>query len=212
VAGFDLRTEGVDRLQRVARALREADASGQLKRDMTSALRKASGPGLDKARANMMAERLPADNVEGARSEAPRGGGGQLGRARVLRAQKRTRIHARGGAPVLTERQLRAIAAKAPLRATIAAAMTVSVITSPGRAGVTVKVSKAKLRAFGIQSLPYDIEQGSWRHPVLGNRSVWVTQHGQTWFRPAMISTGPLAQRELERVLNEFADRINRSI
>lgn len=70
------------------------------------------------------------------------------------------------------------------LRARVAAAIEARVYTghSPG---VTIFVRKSRLGAE--RRLP-DLMDGSprWRHPVMGNRSVWVRQFAPQWWYPTL--------------------------
>lgn len=51
--------------------------------------------------------------------------------------------------------------------------------------------------------------QRGWRHPVYGNRNVWVTQRtGGSWFRVAMQNGHDATQRRLTEVLEDAADRV----
>ncbi|MEU6674757.1 hypothetical protein [Streptomyces sp. NPDC046925] len=59
-------------------------------------------------------------------------------------------------------------------------------------------------------SLPrYLDDPRGWRHPVFGQRDVWVTQHtGGSWFRATIAEHRPQMAHELERVLENAAETI----
>lgn len=51
--------------------------------------------------------------------------------------------------------------------------------------------------------------QAGWRHPVFGNRNVWVHQEsGISWFKETMQDGRKETRRRLQRVINEAVDSI----
>lgn len=57
--------------------------------------------------------------------------------------------------------------------------------------------------------IPRGMDAHGWRHPVFGNRNEWVTQHGAfSWFMDAMQGGRSDGEQNLERMLNEVAERI----
>lgn len=68
------------------------------------------------------------------------------------------------------------------LRATIARSIQTKITTSGSRTGVRIRIDGTKLPA-DQQKLPKALDSANgWRHPVFGNKSVWVTQKGQPWW------------------------------
>lgn len=59
-------------------------------------------------------------------------------------------------------------------------------------------------------ALPRGMDNGmkGWRHPVYGNRDVWVQQRGGSWFREPIASEGGTVERKLTNVLEQMADNI----
>lgn len=55
------------------------------------------------------------------------------------------------------------------------------------------------------------MNRGRLRHPVFGNRQVWVTQQIRPgWFSRPMAAGAPAVRRELNHVLEDFAGRLER--
>lgn len=88
------------------------------------------------------------------------------------------------------------------LRARVAAGVRVQ----PGRQGVRI-VATAPL---GERGLPRGLDNGprGWRHPVYGNRDVWVQQRGGSWFREPIAEEHDSVERRLTDVLEQMADNI----
>jgi hypothetical protein len=60
---------------------------------------------------------------------------------------------------------------------------------------------------------PSDV--GPWRHPVFGNRKVWVAQEyapAEGWWERAKVEGAPLADAAMAAVLKEVAVMVNRGI
>lgn len=59
-------------------------------------------------------------------------------------------------------------------------------------------------------ALPRGMDNGvkGWRHPVYGNREVWVQQRGGSWFRAPIAEEGDTIERKLTNVLEQMADNI----
>jgi hypothetical protein len=60
------------------------------------------------------------------------------------------------------------------------------------------------------QGLPRGMDSGlaGWRHPVYGNRDVWVHQRGYSWFREPLSEEQDSIERKLSNVLEQMADNI----
>jgi len=57
--------------------------------------------------------------------------------------------------------------------------------------------------------LPRLMNRGSWRHPVFGNREVWVAQSSRfMWFDRPLLLAGPLVRREIKKVLDDIERRL----
>jgi len=46
------------------------------------------------------------------------------------------------------------------------------------------------------------------RHPVYGNRDVWVQQRGGSWFKEPIAEEGDFIERKLTDVLEDMAENI----
>lgn len=104
------------------------------------------------------------------------------------RAEARQRLPQRGG---LAER-----VAKAPQR--------VQVRTGARTAGVRIVVA-------GSAKGPRNANRGFIRHPVFGNREVWVEQKVPAgWFDDPLKASAPEVRNDLEKVLESIADQVVR--
>jgi hypothetical protein len=82
-------------------------------------------------------------------------------------------------------------------------------------AGVRVQPSARSVRIVataepGETGLPRGFDNGprGFRHPVYGNRDVWVQQRGGSWFREPIAEEGDAVERRLTDVLEQMADNI----
>lgn len=104
------------------------------------------------------------------------GGGGRAGRARTHAERGKNFKKAEKTA------QNRLNKGGFGLRSTIANSIQTKITLSGPRSGVRIRVDTAKLGG-AARKLPVNIDKGSWRHPVFGNRNTWVKQTGaQGWF------------------------------
>jgi hypothetical protein len=96
-------------------------------------------------------------------------------------------------------------------RRKLARSITTQVRTSGKDAGVRVRVSKARM---GRQaSLVTATNKGRWRHPVFGDRNVWVTQHSRAgWFDQANRYSGPPVRRALKKVLDDMEKELGQHL
>ncbi|MFI5973507.1 hypothetical protein [Streptomyces sp. NPDC051452] len=95
------------------------------------------------------------------------------------------------------------------LRAALARATRIEVKTSGREAGVAIRVDGRKMPSR-MKSLPSMVEGTKrWRHPVFGNREVWVDQPKQPYFYNAVRTAGPLARRAVSRVLDDITREIS---
>lgn len=68
-------------------------------------------------------------------------------------------------------------------------------------AGIRVRVSRAKMGDRA--SLAKVTNQGSWRHPVFGNRDVWVRQSTTPkWFDRSVSASAPAVRAEIKKVMD----------
>lgn len=85
-------------------------------------------------------------------------------------------------------------------------------------AGVGVETDLGYLRFTtampeGQEALPRgeDSGTGGWRHPVWGDRNVWVHQNGGSWFREPIGRDEKPIQERLNSVLEQAAENIGRA-
>jgi len=98
-----------------------------------------------------------------------------------------------------------------------AAMATRQVVKDSGRgdqAGVRVTMVRSRMAARipgqNSDELGWHLDEGSWRHPVYGNRHAWVAQGSSIsgWFSDTADRMAPKAVEEIDRVLGEFAERL----
>lgn len=94
----------------------------------------------------------------------------------------------------------------------------------PQRGGLAARVGKSKFRTkttgggqnVGVRitsSGGSGLDRGRLRHPVFGNRSVWVTQQVEPeWFTRPMRAGAPAVQREILQAMDDVAAKIARAV
>jgi hypothetical protein len=96
-----------------------------------------------------------------------------------------------------------------PLRASIAAAIRISVRTSAGNAGARVFVDKGLLPPDITAGVLARLNEGRLRHPTFGNRKRWVNQFATPlWWDKTIRRHTPRMQSEVARVLDDVRRRI----
>lgn len=93
------------------------------------------------------------------------------------------------------------------LRRKMARVTNAQVRTTGSTAGVRVRISRARM---GDQaSLARVTNKGLWRHPVYGNRGVWVPQMSRrAWFDEANRQAAPGVRRAVKKVLDDIEKRL----
>lgn len=95
-----------------------------------------------------------------------------------------------------------------PLRATIASAIRISVITKGGGAGARVWIDKDQL-PNDLRNMAAVINTGRIRHPVFGNRKRWTQQDAAYgWWDKTVARHMPRIEREVARVIDDVQNRI----
>lgn len=191
-SGIDLRIEGANEIERVARALK-AEGGTKLRREFGKALQKEGKPAVAEARRNVMAL-----DVKGAR-----GGGGSS------RVSHGTRV--RFSTDSEGEEVVKTSLGRSGLRDVIARATRMEIKWTGRSVGVRIFTDGRKLPA-DQRSLPRHMNKGSWRHPVFGT-DAWVTQTASPagWFDRAMDKHKDDMRRAMVRVMEKFAERIDRA-
>ena len=95
------------------------------------------------------------------------------------------------------------------LRGQMAKATRLEVRTTGKQAGVAIRVDGRKMPAH-MKSLPSMVEgKKRWRHPVYGNREVWVTQTRRPYFYNVVRVAGPASRRAVGKVLDGITKDIS---
>jgi hypothetical protein len=179
--------KGTEEFRRTAAKLKEA-GRGDLVRELAKGMRTEAKPAVEDAQRA----------VRAIASSGSRGGGGQQRRAyTVSRARKVTEAtHWRA----FRHRGLRDSAARA----------TKAEVRTGGRsARVRIRVN-ARQMPRDQRLLPGHMDTGKWRHPVMGNREVWVTQTTTPpgWFTRTVPRHGPKIRRGGEKVMDRVLQRL----
>ncbi|MGW1000480.1 hypothetical protein [Streptomyces sp. NPDC002520] len=95
------------------------------------------------------------------------------------------------------------------LRGSLSRATRIEVKTTGREAGVAIRVDGRKMPGH-MKSLPSMVEgKKRWRHPVFGNREVWVDQPKHPYFYNVVRAAGPLARRAVSKVLDDISKEIS---
>ena len=96
------------------------------------------------------------------------------------------------------------------LRGEMKAATTVQFRAAGPRAGITIRVDGRKMPS-GKRSLPAYMEgrKRGWRHPVYGNRNVWVVQPAHGYFYKTVEPFGVDVKHEMDAVAQRIARKLN---
>lgn len=130
----------------------------------------------------------------------------------IKRAAKPTLEALRQSAQDIQTRGIRRPGAKHPFvavtlpkgtRRRIAGAVVADVRLTGDEPRVRFRVANAKLPA-DIRALPRKFDDGgTFRHPVMGNREVWVSQTGDPWFWPPIRDHIKTFRSEIDKALDE---------
>jgi hypothetical protein len=172
---------GTEEFRRLARDLKAA-GDGRLARKMRARMRKAAAPMLRAAQSN-----VAALHSAGAR------GGGTADRAAFVAGRSRR----------LTPSVQRRIMHHSGLRAATARATRIETNTG-SNPGVRLRTNVGQMPA-SQRKLPVHMNSGKWRHPLYGNREVWVTQtvDPKGWFSNATRDHGHKVRDGAVSVINE---------
>ena len=94
------------------------------------------------------------------------------------------------------------------LRARLARATRLQVRTVGRQAGVRILVDPKRM-PDGEKALPEEFEGTKrWRHPVYGNRDVWITQDPKPFFFRTVRPLGPASRVAVGRILDKISKDI----
>lgn len=187
----ELHIEGADQLRELAAKLRRADPV--IRRELVAALRpevkKITGAVQDAVRSAPSKGRQGLGHRRRAAHTLSRTKRLSTARAKQIATKKfgAERVRVEDVEAVKTAHRAKQAAkaeAGAGLRESIARATSGSISTGSKTTGVSVswRVRAAKM-ANSQRKLPKDFNRAKgWRHPVFGDRQVWVTQHGAPYF------------------------------
>lgn len=187
--------EGVDEFRRAAEAL--AGAERVVMSEVGKNMRAIAKPVVSDIRAE----------VRSSKGESQRG-------VHASEVERQLHVLGRSGkrGVRLTERQVKSVqkrlAKMASLREGIASASGASVSAGARKVELAFKVRASQLPP-SQRKLPrrWDQENG-WRHPVFGNRNVWVTQRGHPYFRKTIFRSSDAIRASVVDAMSVAAERI----
>jgi hypothetical protein len=187
--------EGIEEFRRAALSLRGADKT--VTAEVAKNMRQAAKPVVAQIRTE----------VRSSKGQSPKGASA---RERQLHALRRVRGKGEGGA--LTERQVRSANKRlerlSSLREAIAAASGSSVSVTDKKTALAFRVRASQLPP-SQRKLPrrWNSEKG-WRHPVFGNREVWVPQVGHPYFHKVIRARQGEITGAVVAAVKEAAEKI----
>jgi hypothetical protein len=204
-----VKVEGTDKLQEAAARLKQAGRV-DLQRGLIKAIRTSSAEAVDDLRGEVRGLDIDGQPLDGLSERArtakkkdevdedgnplPPASRGSGARARVehqlARSSNRDKAYARV--------KLRSGLREATARAT-------SPTIKVGGASVRVRIRVARNQLPADQwRLPKHLNKGVWRHPVFGNREVWVAQTTipPGWFDRTLAEHGPQIRTEIDREID----------
>lgn len=98
------------------------------------------------------------------------------------------------------------------LRATLAASIGMTVTMTPNGAKVTVTTGRGGLPA-NLATMPKRLDSArGWRHPVQGNREVWVKQLAGPWWWSAIEPNIKRFREEINKAIDRVTEKLERGI
>lgn len=94
------------------------------------------------------------------------------------------------------------------IRARISRVTELDISSSAGDPHVRFQVQSGRLG--NASSLPFHIENGRWRHPIMGNRSSWAAQTGSPWFYDEIKSDVKLFEDECDKAIDKTIQSLER--
>ncbi len=200
----DVRITGANQLHELSKRLKAADKT--LPAKLRKAIRQGTAPAVSATKQAITT--LP---VKGSR------GGGRKQRSTHTGDAAVGRLKARAAKTQMGEADLAAREGKARdraqrragLRQSIAAAIKVEIKTG-SRAAVRIKVDEKKLPP-DQQTLPRRLDDPrGWRHPVFGDREVWVRQQGGPWFESTIRRHLDATRKAVLAAMDEVARELDK--
>lgn len=172
------------------------DLRKQLRKEIQAAGKPVVAATADAARHVPIRSERSSDPKAGLRfAEAGAHGGGQKQRRKHKAESARTE-----------KSRARALARGGSLRETVAQAVKLQITARGIRIVMDSKQLPEKQNTLGRR---LDSEKG-WRHPVFGNREVWVTQKGAPWFGVTIKKHAPEFRAGIVQAMSEISDDIQK--
>lgn len=179
---IDVRIAGGAKFRELSKQLK-GPAGKELRASLNKGIRAAAKPAVDDLKAAVMAIDSKVTGKSGASS-------GEVARAQHAGSGKVQRKRSHG------------------LRATIARSIQVKITASGPRAGVRIRIDGSKLPE-DQQKLPKALDSAKgWRHPVFGNKNVWVTQKGKPWWAVTINKHEDEMRSRILAAMKETADKL----
>lgn len=181
-----IRVHGQERLQAVAARL--ADEPEKIRHDLRNALNAAGRPAVEDVR-----RAVRTADIHG-----------------FKRPFRWTRDPNTGKAKRRKMRRFVEIIPQSPVRPAIARAVELDIATA-GDPRVEIKVVESRVPPRIRKLVKYIAGAAQrWRHPVMGDRDVWVGQHAPNVWWPTLRRHLPMFRRNVSRAIDRAAQRIER--
>lgn len=168
---------------------------GDIGKTLRKAIRDAARPAMEDVRASVLTLNITGDQGSTGVLAPTRGGGRKV---RGAKAAERARTDV---GKALAHR-------RAGLRQTVAAAVRVRALSR----GVTIEVNYDRM-PNNQRGLPnaLNLKKG-WRHPVFGNRDVWVFERGGPWFYEPLYKHVTHFNTAVRNAMTEASDKLAQRI
>jgi len=92
------------------------------------------------------------------------------------------------------------------IRARISRVTELDISSSAGDPHVRFQVRSDRLG--DAKNLPFHIESGRWRHPIMGNRHSWAAQTGSPWFYDEVKSDLKVFEEECDKAIDRVIEKL----
>lgn len=182
--GWEVSTKGAQQIRELSVRIKDAGDKGMM-RKFRRQIRTAGDPCVQELRSAVMGVKVTRGNDDFAR---------RTKRTGIAPRQSTTRWGPRSTG----------------LRSRVAS----SIGVSQTKKGIRIRASATKIGPYGASLAKYLDGtlpgRRDWRHPVFGDREVWVTQHGSPWFFTTINKHRTAFRKAVFDVLNETAEELKR--
>ena len=119
-------------------------------------------------------------------------------------------IHTRGQRKPGAKHPFRGVTAPKGTRAKIADAVVADVRIDEENPRVRFRVATSKL-PLPLKNMPRKFDGDTWRHPVMGNREVWVGQSSDPWFWPPIRDHIKDFRAQIDLALDRVREKLERA-